>query len=143
MNLHPDYPIVTGAYRMTDAWTTLLPESFNKRFEDGNLVLWRPALTFWITIFGNDDGQSTDKRLTSILEAASDIRSDQQIERTAGLVRLTYELAEEDASRRTPIYKSISGYVIAAGGHVQISAYFDTPDARTLGYKVIHSVQNN
>jgi hypothetical protein len=142
MSLHPDYPIVTGSYQMTDEWSVVLPEDFNRRIEDGNLILWRPALTFWIAIWGNDSGESPDKRLTSILEAASDLRSEQQIERTEKLVRLTYELPEEDASRANAVYKSISGYVISPVGHVQISAYFDKPSARTLGYKVIHSVQN-
>jgi hypothetical protein len=91
---------------------------------------------------GNDGGESTDKRLTSILEAASGLRSDQQIERTAELVRLTYELPEEYTARPKADYRSISGYVISAAGHVQISAYFNTPNARTLGYKVIHTVQH-
>jgi len=141
MSLHPDYPIVTGQYQMTDEWTVILPEKFNRRVEEGSLVLWRPALTFWITIWGNDADASTDERLASILETASDLRSDQQIERADDLVRLTYELPEEDPSQPKAIYRSISGYVICAPGHVQITAYFDTPSARTLGYQVIHSVR--
>jgi hypothetical protein len=141
MSLHPDYPIVTGQYQMTDEWTVMLPEKFNRRIEEGSLVLWRPALTFWIAVWGNDRNASTDERLASILETASDLRSDQQIERAGDVVRLTYELPEEDTSRPKPVYRSISGYVISAPGHVQISAYFDTPIARTLGYEVIHSVR--
>ena len=141
MSLHPDYPIVTGQYQMTDEWTVMLPEKFNRRVEEGSLVLWRPALTFWVIIWGNDGDVSTDERLTSILAAASSLRTDQQIERTGDIIRLTYELPAEDTSRSQPAYRSISGYVISALGHVQISAYFDTPLARTLGYEVIHSVQ--
>lgn len=142
MSLHPDYPIVTGNYRMTDEWSVALPDEFNRRIEDGNLVLWRPALTFWITIWGNDKGASEESRLSSILDAANPHRAEQQVERTENLVRLTYELPEEDQSRSKPVYRSISGYVIAPAGHVQISAYFDTHAARTLGYKIIHSVRN-
>ena len=142
MSLHPDYPVVRGSYQMTDEWAVTLPDEFNRRIKDGSLVLWRPTLTFWVTVWGNDKGTSEEKRLTSILEAASDLRSEQQIERTDKLVRLTYELPEEDRSRPKSVYKSISGYVIAPIGHVQISAYFDTPAARTLGYKIIHSVRN-
>ena len=141
MGLHPDYPIVTGKYQMTDEWTVMLPEEFNRRVEEGSLVLWKPALTFWITIWGNDTDASTDERLVSILETASDLRTDQQIERAGDIVRLTYELPETDTSRPQAVYKSISGYVISAPGHVQISAYFDTPSARTLGYEVIHSIR--
>ena len=142
MPLHPDYPIVTGNYQMTDEWSVALPEEFNRRIEDGSLVLWRPALTFWITIWGNDKGTSEEKRLASILETASDLRNEQQIERTEKLVLLTYELPDEDPSRPQSSYNSISGYVIAPFGHVQVSAYFATPAARTLGYKIVHSVQN-
>ena len=140
--LHPDYPIVTGNYRMTDEWSVVLPEAFNRRVEDGSLVLWRPALTFWITLWGNDKDAPAENRLASILEAASDLRKEQQVERAESLVRLTYELPDEDPSRAQPSYHSISGYVIAPAGHVQISAYFDTPAARTLGYQIIHSVQH-
>lgn len=142
MSLHPDYPIVTGSYQMTDEWAVTLPDEFNRRIEDGSLVLWRPTLTFWISIWGNDKDTSEEKRLASILETASDLRGEQQIERTDKLLRLTYELPEEDRSRPKAAYKSISGYAIAPIGHVQISAYFDTPAARTLGYKIIHSVRN-
>jgi hypothetical protein len=141
ISLHPDYPVVTGTYQMTDEWAVALPDRFNRRIEDGSLVLWRPTLTFWIVIWGNDKGTSEEDRLTSILETAGDLRGEQQIERTEKLVRLTYELPEEDRSRPKSAYKSISGYVIAPIGHAQISAYFDTPAARTLGYKVIHSVR--
>ena len=139
MSLHPDYPVVTGSHRLTDEWSVVLPEEFNRRVEDGDLVLWRPALTFWIAIWGHDGGESPEQCLESILETASDLRSEQQIERTEKLIRLTYELPEEDASRPRAAYKSISGYVISAVGHVQISAYFDTPGARTLGYKLLQS----
>lgn len=142
MSLHPDYPVVTGNYQMTDEWSVVLPEKFNRRIEDANLVLWRPGLTFWIMIWGNDKGASEEKRLASILETASGLRKEQKIERTEKLVRLTYELPDEDSSREQSSYNSISGYVIAHLGHVQISAYFDTSSARTLGYKIIHSVQN-
>ena len=142
MSLHPDYPVVSGPYLMTSEWSVLLPDEFNRRIEDGDLVLWRPALTFWVAAWGNDRGESKDERLNSTLQSASEYRREQQIERTDELIRLTYELPEEDPERPTPIYKSISGYAISAAGQLQISAYFDTPEARTLGYQVIHSVRN-
>ena len=68
-------------------------------------------------------------RLKSRLQSASKQRCEEQIERTDELIRLTYELPEEDPERPKPIYKSISGHAFAADGHLQISAYFDTPEA--------------
>ena len=139
--MHPDYPVVTGDYQMTKEWWVVLPEKFNRRVEEGDLVLWRPALTFWMVVWGNDSNETTDQRLSSILSSASELRSDQQVDDSNGLIRLTYELPEEDSDRTPAEYKSISGYVIGPSSHVQISAYFDSPAARTLGYQVIHSVR--
>ena len=142
MNLHPDYPIVSGLLQMTAEWMVSLPETFNRRTEDGDLVLWRPALTFWIAAWGNDRGSSKDERLASTLQTASECRGEEQIERTAELIRLTYELPEEDPDRAVRTYKSISGYIFSESGELQISAFFDTPAARSIGYQVIHSVRN-
>lgn len=139
MELHPDHPVVTGLYRMTDEWTIDLPARFNRRFEDGSLVIWRPGLTFWISIWGGS-GVAPEARLQSILAEANPARRLEQIERSGDLIRLTYELPEEDESRAQRRYTSISGYVIGPGGHVQISAYFDDDKARSLGYQAIHSV---
>ncbi|REJ67067.1 MAG: DUF2185 domain-containing protein [Planctomycetota bacterium] len=36
--LHPDFPIVTGQYRLTSSWRVFLPLEFNRRVEDGSLV---------------------------------------------------------------------------------------------------------
>ena len=127
---------------MTPEWSVLLPDEFNRRIEEGSLVLWRPTLTFWIAAWGDERGLSKEERMNSTLRSASAYRQHEQVERTSKLIRLTYELPEEDPERPKPVYTSISGYVFAAAGHLQISAYFDTPVARTLGYQVIHSVQN-
>lgn len=141
MPLHPDYPVVTGDYRMTEEWSLVLPEKFNRRVEDGDLVLWRPALTLWIAVWGNDNNESMEQRLRSSLATANEFRNHQQIEESGDLVRLTYELPEEDQDRAPAEYKSISGYVFGLSGQVDISACFDNSVARTLGYQVIHSVR--
>lgn len=140
MSLHPDYPVVRGDYQFTDEWSAHLPEPFNRRIEDGQLVLWRPQLTFWIAVWGNDQGTPPETRLDSLLQRANPLRAEQQIERAGELIRLTYELPEHDDARAQQRYTSISGYVIAAAGHVQISAYFDSAQARSLAYQVMHSV---
>jgi len=104
--------------------------------------LWRPALTFWIIAWNNDHQSSEEARLQSILETASELRGEEKIERAAGLIRLTYELSEQDGTRAKPAYTSISGYVIAATGHLQISAYFDDPPSRAVAYRVMGSVRH-
>lgn len=132
---------MTGDLQITDNWLATLPDQFNRRFEDDSLVLWRPELTFWAIAWNNDNGRSMEAQLASILEAASPSRESEQVERTPSLIRLTYELPEEDPSRSPSRYKSISGYVISPAGELQLSAYFDSPAARSLAYQVIHSVR--
>lgn len=136
--LHPDFPVVSGDFVLTKGWRIDLPEKFNRRVEDGSLVLWRPDLTFWINVWNNDHQRSIEELLQKILMDVSPNRSDEQIERAGGVSRLTYELAEEDLGREKSGYRSINGYVISDAGYVQISAYYDTPQARNLGYRIIH-----
>ena len=139
--LHPDFPVVIGDYQITKAWRLVLPEQFNRRFEDDGLVLWRPQLTFWAIAWNNDQGSSMETRLDSTLAAASPHRGAERIERTSSLTRLTYELPEEDPSRSPSAYTSISAYAFSPTGHLQLSAYVDSPAARSVAYQVIHSVQ--
>jgi hypothetical protein len=141
MALHPDFPVVEGDYRMTDEWSLTLPVPFNRRIEDGSLVVWRPGLTFWIAVWGNDHDETADERVRWILDAASPGRVQQRIDRQGGLVRLTYEMLDEDPDREPSVYPSIAGYVLSDRGHVQISAYCDDAAAWSLAHDVIRSVR--
>jgi hypothetical protein len=141
--LHPDFPVVTGNVVMTKGWRINLPEGFNRRIEDGSLVLWRPELTFWINVWNNDAKASVDELLTRLRGQAHPDRRDEQLERSDALVRLTYALAEADeaAEGEEPAANSINGFIIAAAGYVQISAYYDSAPARALADEVIRSVR--
>lgn len=142
MSLHPDFPVVEGRLQLTDEWALDLPGSFNRRIEeDGDLVLWSSGLTFWIAVWGPEADQTPEQTLAWILEGASPDRTDEKIDRAGGLIRLTYRLQEQDPERDPASYVSISGYVIASIGHVQISAYCDDPEAERAGDEVIGSVR--
>jgi hypothetical protein len=143
MSLHPDFPVVSGDHVLTREWTLTLPGEFNRRIEEGSLVLWQPELTFWINIWNNDAGLPPEDQLARILAEASPERRDEQVGRAAGLIRLSYELAEADPERDASEYNSISGHIISPTDYVQISAYYDTPAARTLGYQVLHSLRRS
>jgi hypothetical protein len=140
VDLHPDFPVVSGDYLMTTGWRVSLPEEFNRRVEDGSLVLWRPELTFWINAWNNDQQLPVEEQLKAILKIVSNDRNDEKIERTDALVHLTYELSETDPDRANSECHSISAYVIADRGYLQISAYYDSSAARALGYQIIGSV---
>jgi hypothetical protein len=139
--LHPKFLVIEGDHPLTDGWMLTLPGRFNRRIEDHSLVIWRPGLTFWINVWGNDKKESSDARRAWILADANPKRRREQTERIGTLVRLTYELTEEAPEHSPPRYTSISGYMIGPAGHVQISAYCDDPDALATGYQVIRSVR--
>ena len=133
--LHPDFPVVSGDYLMTKGWRVALPEQFNRRIEDGSLVLWRPELTFWINVWQGERVVSIDEVLERLLAGASAERTEEQVERTAAMNRLTYELAEDE-----PDSNSVNSYVIVPSGYVQVAACYDSPQARVLAYEVIKSI---
>lgn len=139
-SLHPDFPVVTGNFVLTKGWRITLPEEFNRRIEDGSLVLWRPELTFWINVWNNERQASTEELLTRLLADAHPDRREEQLERSGTMARLTYMLAEEDAEGDQAQSPSINGFVIADAGYVQIAAYYDSPEALTQAYAIIHSV---
>ena len=139
--LHPDYPLVTGDYQLTKGWRINLPQEFNRRIEEGSLVLWRPELTFWVNVWNNEGDVTVDEVLTRLLAAASPDRRDEKIDTSAPTLRLTYELAEDDTERDESTGQSINGFVICPSGYVQISAYYDSPQARALAYDTIGSIR--
>jgi hypothetical protein len=141
MRLHPDFPIVEGRCPLTREWELALPGRFNRRVEDGDMVIWRPRLTFWIAVWGSEADQTPEETLAWILEDASPLRTDENVARSGDLIRLTYRLQEEDPERDPTRYVAISGYVIGPRGHVQISAYCDDAESEKVGDEVIRSVR--
>jgi hypothetical protein len=139
--LHPDFPVVTGDYAMTKGWSIVLPDAFNRRIEDGSLVLWRPELTFWINVWNSEGQASIDDVLARLLAAASAQRTDEQLVKEGAMACLTYELADDDAERDESDGNSINGFVVYPSGYAQLAAYYDTPQARTLAYAIIRSVR--
>lgn len=141
MSLHPGFPVIEGHHRFTREWALELPGEFNRRVEEEGLVIWRPGLTFWIAAWDPEPEGTTEDTLAWILDSASPERTDEALERGDGLIRLTYRQREHDPQRRPPHYTAISGYVIGAPGHVQISAYCDGPGDIAAGEAVIRSVR--
>ena len=68
--LHPDFPVAEDNYQMTDEWSLTLPLPFNRRFEEGSLVIWRPRLTFWINVWGNDNRVGLTPKCRDVVRTA-------------------------------------------------------------------------
>ena len=123
MPLNPHFPVVSGTYQLTKRWAMTLPVSLNRRSEDGQMVLWRPGFTIWISIWNNDKNETVEERLKWIESDASPAAFEKQLVRGGDLARLSYRLNEEK-ERGAKVY-TLYSYTIGSDGHVQAAFYFD------------------
>ena len=120
--LHPDFPVVEGKYRMTKRWSITLPGKFNRRIENGDLVIWRPGFTIWVSALNNDKSESKEDRLARLREDVSPDALDVEDVSEEGVLRLRYRLNEESEDRRVAAFY---GFVVGVNGHIQLGIYFD------------------
>lgn len=144
MSLHPDFPVVQGHHRLTPEWAITLAEPFNRRIEDGDLVLWNPRITVWMTIWHNDEDASIQARLDDLKQHMSPDAEAIEQEQPDSILFYAYRLAEEpdqdtDDERRPGYY----GYAFADTSHVQMAVYFDDEAdaqiARALHRSLVYS----
>jgi hypothetical protein len=135
--LHPDVPIVEWEYRMTKDWSVTLPEKFNRRMEDDDLVIWRPGFTIWVAVWGNDHKKSREERLTWLQEEMSSGAFDIEELREEDVLRFAYRLKEESDDARVAAFY---GFAIGSGGHVQLAFYFDDENELELAKSIWRSL---
>jgi hypothetical protein len=133
----PEFPLVQGDHALTATWSIYLPEQFARRVEDGSLVLWRPGLTMWLTVWNNDNNETQAARLAWIKDEASTVRFDERESVRGGVTRFSYRL--HDASDDAPV-ESLSAYVIGDDGHLQLSVYFDDAADAAKAQQLVDSV---
>lgn len=122
--LDEEFPIVMGLTQMMEEWWVDLPVPFNRRVEDGGLVLWRPGFTIWAEAWCGLEGDSSRDRLNWLKVETSPLAYDTREERDpAGLLRYSYRLDESAGDARVPaFYGNVVG---PEGDHVILGIYFD------------------
>jgi hypothetical protein len=138
--LNPKFSVVEGNYEMSKDWSITLPGAFNRRLEDKNLVLWRPGITAWVTVWGNDKNQSRDDRLKIFRDVISADSFAHEESRGAAALRFGYRLNEK---RPEGIVYAFYGFAFADKGHVQIAIYFDQEDDIDLARRLWQSLKEN
>jgi hypothetical protein len=133
----PGFPIVEGDYPLTAAWSIHLPERFARRVEEGQLVLWRPGLTIWLTAWNNDHDESQASRLAAFKKSASPERFAESESAAGNLTRLSYRLRDENDDG--PV-ESLYGFVLSDTGHLQLAIYFDDPKEEPAARQLVESV---
>lgn len=117
-----DYPVVQGHYDMTPEWSIELPMPFNRRFEDCSLVLWRPGITAWIVVWGNDQAEPVEVRMRALKARRAPQAFDEQAFTRDGVGYQLYRLHESADDGRTAAAYT---FAFSDAGHVQMAVYFD------------------
>ncbi|HVK75049.1 MAG TPA: DUF2185 domain-containing protein [Kofleriaceae bacterium] len=122
--LPPGIDVVQGHFHLTDTWAMHLPAPFRRRREGADLVLWRPALTFWISVFENATSP-VGERVARLRAGFSPAASELRLEERGGLTVLSYRLVEDTTDARVP---SLYTFVVGQSGHLQLGIYGDRED---------------
>jgi hypothetical protein len=120
--LHPKYPVIEGNYRMTEDWAVTLDQKYNRRIEDGSLVIWRPGFTIWTNVWNAKEGETPEQNLQLLKKDISAKATDMKEEKEGTILKLSYRLDEASEDKRRPAFY---GFAVGPTGHVQISIYFD------------------
>ncbi len=134
--LNPNFPVVSGRYQMTKEWSIELPGEFNRRFEEGDLVIWRPGLTIWIAVWGNENGQSARARLNEVKATMSPEAFDMDESEDSGVLRFSYRLNEESEDKRVP---ALYGFAFGETGQVEMGIYFDHEIDAKMAKQIAHA----
>jgi hypothetical protein len=114
--------VIEGRYQMTKEWSVVLPEKFNRRVEDGTLVIWRPGFTMWVSVWGNDKNETKKERLrqsrTRVSVQAFDLTESQH----ANVLLFSYRLKEAAKDNRVP---ALYAFAYGDSGHVQVGMFFN------------------
>jgi hypothetical protein len=133
--LHPDFPVVTGDYQLTDTWSLSLPLKFNRRIEDGSLILWRPGLTIYFTAWNNDHQESVDVRLAKLKSLISPNAFESRESKHHVIAQFSYRLVEDSVN-------VLYGFAINDDGHLQVALYFDDESDIDLAHTVFDTIKN-
>ena len=121
-HLVPGYPVVEGDYLVTPDWAVSLPGAFNRRFEDGYLVIWRRGITIWAIAWNNDNGKTVNETLAWLRADPSPSSYDHEVIESADIIHYGYRTAEQ---REDGIVLAWHARAISVAGHIQLGIYFD------------------
>ena len=119
---HPDFPVVESTYKLTNEWLVTLPGKFNRRIENNDLVIWRPGMTLWIAIWGNDKGETKESRLNRIMNDMSPKAFEVKTTTSSSILRLSYRLKEEEEQGSVAAFYC---FAIGQTGQVEMAIYLD------------------
>lgn len=127
-----------GSVRLTADWSATLTETMLRRVEDGNLVLWRPGLTAFFSVFDVGPSEARKELVAEFLAEADESRFDEHQDLRGPVWRARYRLQETDAEdgERSGLY----GIAVTAKSKVVAAVYFDEESDIETAMELIDSL---
>lgn len=138
--MSPKFPLLVARVEIASRWSLHLPVVFQQRLEEGSMVLWRPGITFWITVWNNDHRESAARRKASFQSEASPEKFDEREWSKGKRLYYSYRLIEESEDERQA---ALYGFVFSEHGHLQMACYFDDEEDAELAYDILKSVNSD
>ena len=114
------YPVDVGRVSVTDEWSFMVNSRMLRRFEDSELVIWKPGFTIWLSV--SLSGLSVADKIQKVLEDESAKGAEAEQETVGNLTKLRYFLEEEiDGNKQ----KSANIVGFAEGHEIYMSIYYD------------------
>lgn len=132
-DLHPEYPIVEGDYRVTAEWMITLPAPCNRRIEEGSMVIWRPGFTVHLVAWDNTPGDSISDRVEHLLASISPEAENLRRTDEPNLTRVSYLLNEDVASLAT--------FAVSETSQILASIYFEDQPGRIAAEEIAGSIR--
>jgi len=138
--MNTQFPYLIGRVALTDDWTIDLPYAFKQRFEDRQMVLWRPGFTIWISVWNNDNNEPIAKRKSDLAAHASAGKYNESTTENDGRLYYFYRIDEPSEDGRAPAFQ---GFAFGDHGHVQLSIYFDQESDVGLASQILCTINNS
>ncbi|MCX6848323.1 MAG: hypothetical protein NTY98_05340 [Verrucomicrobia bacterium] len=123
----PKFPRVRGVYQMTQEWRVELPDEYAKRFEKGefgtDLVLWRPGITCWTSIYNQKEGETPAETLAWRKSKAP--KEAVRVFEFTDKEPLRYAYLLHETPKDDPPRWALYTFSFGGSGHVMMTIYFD------------------
>jgi hypothetical protein len=101
------------------------------------LVFWRPGITVWTIVWGNDKSETEQERLEWLRGDTSPDAFDAEAVTDGDVTRYSYRLTEP---RNGGVVHALYAFAIGAAGHVQMAIYFDDEADLAIGREIAGSL---
>lgn len=119
---NPDQPVAAGELALSPLWSLTLPEPMHRRREGASLVLWRPGLTLWCSLWDLPAGATPAEYVDRLPAETAAQRFDVRRWRYRNVQYVGYRMSEPGAPAGPP---PLYGIAAADAGCLHVVAYFD------------------